>query len=70
MASIVKTEKLSTELQNLFIELVNINLSSFEKININMISNTIKFYSELIPFNNVSENYLTTLCFNKGIKTK
>ena len=66
----VKTQKLSTEAQNLFVELVNINLSSFKKVNFNMLSNTIKFYSELIPFNTVSENYLTTLCHNKGIKIK
>lgn len=70
MTTTVKTQKLSTEAQNLFIELVNINLSSFKKVNFNMLSNTIKFYSELIPFNTVSENYLITLCNNKGIKTK
>lgn len=68
--SIVKTEKLSTELQNLFIELVNINLISFKKVSLNMLSNTIKFYSELTPFNTVSKNYLITLCYNNGIKTK
>lgn len=66
----VKTQKLTTDLQNLFIELVNINLSSFEKVSFNMLSNTIKFYSELTPFNTVSENYLITLCNNKGIKIK
>jgi|LakMenEpi03Aug12_release.lakeMendotaPanAssembly.Ray.scaffolds.fasta_scaffold5209673_1 hypothetical protein len=66
----VKTQNLSTEAQNLFIELVKINLTSFEKVNFNMLSNTIKFYSELIPFNTVSENYLITLCHNKGIKIK
>ena len=70
MTTTVKTQKLSTEAQNLFIELVTINLNSYSKVTFNMISNTIKFYSELIPFNNVSENYLITLCYNKGIKTK
>lgn len=64
----MKTQKLSKEAQNLFVELVNINLSSYKKVSLNMIANTIKFYSELLPFKNVSENYLITLCHNKGIK--
>jgi hypothetical protein len=64
----MKTQELSKEAQNLFVELVNINLSSYKKVSLNMIANTIKFYSELLPFKNVSENYLTTLCHNKGIK--
>lgn len=70
MSTTVKAQKLSIEVQNLFIELVTINLSSFEKVSFNMISNTIKFYSELLPFSTVSENYLITLCYNNGIKTK
>ena len=70
MTTTVKTQKLSVEAQNLFIELVTINLSDYKKLSLNMISNTIKFYSNMIPFNNVSENYLITLCYNKGIKVK
>jgi hypothetical protein len=70
MTTTVKTQKLSTEAQNLFIELVTINLNSYAKVSFNMLSNTIKFYSQLVPFNNVSENYLMTLCNNKGIKIK
>jgi hypothetical protein len=66
----VKTQKLSVEAQNLFVELVNINLSSYKKVSLNMIGNTIEFYSQLIPFNSVSKNYLITLCHNKGVKTK
>lgn len=65
---IVKTQKLSTEAQNLFVELVQIELSNYKKISLNMISNTIKHFASLIPFNNVSENYLITLCHNSGIK--
>ena len=68
MTTKVQTQKLSTETQNLFVELVTINLKSYKKVSLNMISNTIKFYSNMIPFNNVSENYLITLCHNKGIK--
>ena len=68
MQTKVQTQKLSTEAQNLFVELVKINLKSYKKVSLNMISNTIKFYSNMIPFNNVSENYLITLCHNKGIK--
>jgi len=70
MTTTVKTQKLSTEAQNLFVELVTINLNSYSKVTFNMLSNTIKFYSQLVPFNNVSENYLITLCNNKGIKIK
>ena len=70
MTTTVKTQKLSVEAQNLFIELVTINLNDYKKLSLNMISNTIKFYSNMIPFNNVSENYLITLCYNKGIKVK
>jgi hypothetical protein len=70
MTTTVKTQKLSTEAQNLFVELVTINLNSYAKVSFNMLSNTIKFYSQLVPFNNVSENYLMTLCNNKGIKIK
>lgn len=68
MTTQVKTQKLSNEAQNLFVELVTINLSSYKKVSFNMIENTIKFYSSLFPFSNVSENYLITLCYNKGIK--
>jgi hypothetical protein len=64
----VNTQTLSTEAQNLFTELVSINLSSFNKVSLNMISNTIQFYGSMFPFNKVSKNYLTTLCHNKGIK--
>ena len=70
MTTIVKTQKLSTEAQNLFVELITINLNAYKKTNLNMIANAIKFYSQLTPFNNVSENYLITLCCNNGIKTK
>jgi hypothetical protein len=70
MTTTVKTQKLSTEAQNLFVELVTINLKNYSKVTFNMLSNTIKFYSKLVPFNNVSENYLMTLCNNKGIKIK
>jgi hypothetical protein len=69
MTTKVQTQKLSNEAQNLFVELVTINLNSYKKVSLNMIANTIKFYSNMIPFNNVSENYLITLCHNKGIKT-
>ena len=70
METTLKTQKLSVEAQNLFVELVTINLNDYKKVSLNMISNTIKFYSNMIPFNNVSENYLITLCYNKGIKVK
>jgi hypothetical protein len=70
MKTKVKTQKLSVEAQNLFVELVEINLNNYKKLSLNMISNTIKFYSNMIPFNNVSENYLITLCYNKDIKVK
>ena len=70
METTLKTQKLSVEAQNLFVELVTINLNNYKKVSLNMISNTIKFYSNMIPFNNVSENYLITLCYNKGIKVK
>ena len=64
----VKTQTLSNEVQNLFVELVTIELSSFKNVTMNMLSNTIKFYAELKPFNTVSLNYLSTLCHNKGLK--
>jgi hypothetical protein len=70
MTTTVKTQKLSTEAQNLFVKLVTINLSAYKKTNLNMIANAIKFYSQLTPFNKVSENYLITLCCNNGIKIK
>jgi hypothetical protein len=70
MTNTVKHQTLSTEAQNLFVELVKIELSNYKKNSLNMISNTIQFYSNLIPFNNVSFNYLVTLCHNKGIKAK
>jgi hypothetical protein len=70
MKTIVKTQKLSNEAQNLFFELVTINLNAYKKTNLNMVANAITFYSQLTPFNNVSENYLITLCCNKGIKIK
>ena len=70
METTVKTQKLSVEAQNLFVELVTISLNDFKKVSLNMISNTIKFYSEMVPFNTVSENYLITLCHNKGIRVK
>jgi len=70
MTTTVKTQKLSTEAQNLFVQLVTINLSAYKKTNLNMITNAIQFYSQLTPCNNVSENYLITLCCNNGIKTK
>ena len=61
MTTKVQTQKLSTETQNLFVELVTINLKSYKKVSLNMISNTIKFYSNMIAFNNVYDNYLITL---------
>ena len=70
MTTTVKTQKLSTEAQNLFVQLVTINLTAYKKTNLNMIANAIKFYSQLTPFNKVSENYLITLCCNNGIKIK
>lgn len=70
MKATVKTQKLSNEAQNLFVELVNIELRKYERTTLNMVYNTIKFFAQLTPFNNVSENYLLTLCHNKGIKAK
>ena len=70
MTTTVKTQKLSTEAQNLFVQLVTINLTAYKKTNLNMIANAIKFYSQLTPFNKVSENYLITLCCNNAIKIK
>ena len=70
MNNTITTQKLSTEAQNLFVELVNVNLNSYSKVTLNMISNTIHTYANLIPFNSVSINYLTTLCHNKGVKCK
>ena len=64
----VRTQGLSNELNNLLVELVTIELSSFTNVTMNMLSNEIKFYSELTPFNTVSINYLSTLCHNKGLK--
>lgn len=66
--SIVKTQKLSIEAQNLFVELVQIELKNYKKISLNMINCTIQHFGSLVPFNNVSQNYLMTLCHNKGIK--
>lgn len=68
MATIVKTQKLSNEAQNLFVELVKISLSKYKKVTLNMVANNIQFYANLTPFNSVSLNYLTTLCHNKGVK--
>lgn len=68
MNTVVKPQELSIEAQNLFIELVNINLRGYKKVNYNMLANAVFFYSYYTPFNNVSFNYLLTLCNNKGIK--
>ena len=70
MTNTVKHQTLSTEAQNLFVELVNIELSNYKRTSLNMVLGTIQFYSNLTPFNNVSFNYLATLCHNKGIKAK
>ena len=66
----IQKQTLSKETQNLFMELVKIELSSYKKNSLNMISNTIKFYAQLVPFNVVSLNYLITLCNNNEIKIK
>lgn len=68
MTTTLKPQELSNEAQELFIELVNIHLRGYKKVNYNMLANTVFFYSWLIPFNNVTFNYLITLCQNKGIK--
>jgi hypothetical protein len=70
MQNTVNTQTLSKEAQNLFIELVGIQLSSYKRTSLNMVLGTIQFYSQLAPFNTVSVNYLVTLCHNKGIKAK
>jgi hypothetical protein len=70
MKATVKVQTLSTEAQNLFVELVNIELSKYARVSVNMLSNTIQFFSQLLPFNTVSENYLITLCHNKGVKVR
>ena len=51
-----------TKLKNLFIELVKIELSNYELISDNIRFNTIKFYAEMIPFNNIPLSEWILIC--------
>ena len=58
----------SQTLQNLFVELVKIELSNYKRVTLNMVANTIKFYSEMAGFNKYASEYWQTVCSANGVK--
>jgi hypothetical protein len=58
----------SNELNNLFTEVVKIELSNYESISLNMLRNTIQHFANLKPFDNWNMIYWSTICHNAGIK--
>ena len=62
------TSNASKELNNLFTEVVKIELSNYESISLNMLRNTIQHFASLKPFDNWNMIYWSTICHNAGIK--
>jgi hypothetical protein len=55
-------------LKALFIELVKIELSNYERVSTNMIANTIQHFAEMSPFNKISIEQWHCICSVNGIK--
>jgi hypothetical protein len=58
----------STQLQTLFVELLNAELSSYKRVSLNMLNNTILFITEKHGFNQYPIEYWYTLASAKGFK--
>jgi len=58
----------STELQDLFVDLVKTQLPSNSKISLEIVRMTIQHFAEMLPFNQTGIEYWQTLCSTKGIK--
>jgi len=58
----------SKNLQNLFVELVKIELSKYEKTTLNMVANIIKFYAEMDGFNQCNIVYWHCVCGAHNVK--
>jgi hypothetical protein len=58
----------SKELQALFIELLTAELSSFKRVSLNMLNNTILFITDKAGFNQYPIEYWYTLASANGFK--
>jgi hypothetical protein len=55
-------------LKALFVELVKIELSKYEKLSKIIVANTIQYYAEMTPFNEISIEQWHCICSSNGIK--
>jgi hypothetical protein len=55
-------------LENLFVELVKIELSNYKSLSKNMVSNTIKHFAGFAPFSTVSIEQWHCVCSASGVK--
>ena len=58
----------TTNLKSLFVEVVKASLSQNAKNTANTVSNTIKHFAELKPFNTISLEQWYCICSTSGIK--
>lgn len=58
----------TTGLQSLFVEVVKASLSQNAKNSVNTVSNTIKYFAQLKPFNTISLEQWHCVCSTNGVK--
>lgn len=55
-------------LKKLFVEVVKIELSNYERISKNMVASTIKYFAEMTPFNMLPIEQWHCICSAAGVK--
>ena len=66
----INTMTASKNLIELFVELINIELSKYNKVSMYMLANTIQHYANMSGFNQYRLEYWHTVASANGIKAK